>query len=53
MGIVIGVVFVVGIQVFCYKFFDEDNYRLAIAVGLSCFILGILAVLALMKMFPQ
>ena len=53
IGIVLGIIFIVGIQIFCYTFFDEDNNKLAIVVGLSCLILGILASILLMKMFPQ
>ena len=49
IGIGIGIVLIVGVQIFCYKFFDEDNYRLAIVVGLSCLILGILTALIVVK----
>ena len=49
IGILLGLVMIVGVQIFCYKFFDEYNYRLAIVVGLSCLILGIVAAILIMK----
>ena len=49
IGIVLGILLIVGVQIFCYKFFDENNYRLAIVVGLSCLILGILTALIVVK----
>ena len=49
-GILLGVVIIVGVQLSCYKLFNYEDYQKAVIVSLSCFILGILSTLLIIKL---
>ena len=49
IGISLGIVIVVGVQVACYKFIAYEDYPKAIVIALSATLLGILAILLLIS----
>lgn len=49
IGIAIGIVLVLGVQITCYKFFNEMDYPKAVVIALSSTIVGILIILTLMQ----
>ena len=45
IGISLGVIIVIGIQIACYKFVAYENYHKAVVIALSSVIMGILVTL--------
>ena len=49
IGISIGIVLIVGIQLACYKLFAWEDYPKATALAMGCVLLGILATIFIME----
>ena len=50
IGISLGAVLLISTQLICYKLFGySENYHKAVAISLSCMLLGVLATLLLIK----
>ena len=49
LGISLGVIIIVGIQIVCYKFIEWENYPKAVVIALTTFILGILTTLLIIN----
>ena len=49
LGISLGIIIIIGIQIACYKFIDYENYKKAVIIALLSVLLGILATLLIMN----
>ena len=49
LGISLGAVLVIGIQLACYKFFAWEDYHKAVVITMSCLFLGVLAAILIME----